>query len=141
MTVASTLPNQQYDQLSLNDIRALVHTAFSKRPCYFQVQIARELLAGKDVINAAATGMGKTLSFWIGLLMWRNFKKLEEPEKIVIVVTPLVVLGTQNANILEKAGLSGVAVDGSNLGDEIIFKVCLYCSERISCALSHHVEN
>jgi superfamily II DNA/RNA helicase len=54
---------------SVEDIRSLVQRKFEKHPHWMQVKIALTLYAGKDVIGCAATGAGKTLSFWIPLLM------------------------------------------------------------------------
>ena len=42
---------------------------FSKRACWYQVRTALALYEKKDVIGCAPTGAGKTLSFWIPLLM------------------------------------------------------------------------
>ncbi|KZT73988.1 P-loop containing nucleoside triphosphate hydrolase protein, partial [Daedalea quercina L-15889] len=96
-------------------IRALVKRAFDKRACLFQIKVARALREKKnDVVGVAATGIGKTLSFWIPLLM-----ALEDKEdKCVIICTPLNLLGKQNVQVLEKAGLSGVSIDKSNANDE-----------------------
>jgi reverse gyrase len=70
---------------STQDVRDLVQDKFRKRPCYFQIKVAQTLYAGKDVVACAPTGAGKTLTFWIPILM-----ALEEGEdKMSIVVTPL----------------------------------------------------
>jgi len=107
---------------SVKDIRDLVQEKFEKRPCWMQVKIALALYAGKDVIGCAATGAGKTLSFWIPLLM-----ALEDGlDKMTIVVTPLNLLGKQNVQVLEKAGLSAVAISCENANPET-FKVGLFC--------------
>ncbi|KZT18843.1 hypothetical protein NEOLEDRAFT_1021297, partial [Neolentinus lepideus HHB14362 ss-1] len=51
-------------------IRELVQLKFNKRACLFQIKIARAIRERKrDVVANAATGFGKTLSFWILLLM------------------------------------------------------------------------
>src|SRR5271168_2592432 len=113
---------------SIEDIRNLVQRTFGKCPCWMQVKIALALYAGKDVIGCAATGAGKTLSFWIPLLM-----ALEDGmDKMTIVVTPLNLLGKQNVEVLENAGLSAVAVCRLNANPET-FKVTL-CSKH---SLSH----
>ncbi|TFY58991.1 hypothetical protein EVJ58_g6058, partial [Rhodofomes roseus] len=87
----------------------------STRACLFQVKIGLAIRQRKnDVVGIAATGSGKTLSFWLPLLM-----ALEDGEdKCMIVVTPLNLLGKQNIDLLEKAGISGVAVDRSNATNE-----------------------
>ena len=76
--------------------------------------------AGQDVITCAATGFGKTLTFWIPLVM-----AIEEgyDDKLVIVVTPLNLLGRQNVEVLNKAGLPAVAVDRNSINTKMI-KVC-----------------
>ena len=99
-------------------IRELVKAKFDKRPCWLQIKIALALYAKKDVIGVAATGAGKTLSFWIALLM-----ALEEGEdKMVFVVTPLNLLGKQNVEALDKAGLSAISVSSEN-ANPATFKV------------------
>ena len=115
---------------SIEDIRNLVKRKFEKRPCWVQVKIALALYAGKDVIGCAATGSGKTLSFWIPLL-----KALEEGmDKMTIVVTPLNLLGKQNVQLLENAGLSAVAVSCENANPET-FKVKSCCKHWYSVVL------
>jgi superfamily II DNA/RNA helicase len=87
---------------TVQEIRDLVQKKFGKRPCWYQVKTALALYAGKDVIGCAPTGAGKTLSFWIPLLM-----ALEDSrDAMTIVVTPLNLLGKQNEVLLEKAGIS-----------------------------------
>ena|ERR1700678_3918817 len=54
---------------TVQEIQNLVQGKFGKRPCWYQVKTALALYAGKDVIGCAPTGAGKTLSFWIPLLM------------------------------------------------------------------------
>lgn len=96
-------------------IRQLVLAKFKKRACLFQIRIAQALREKKkDVVAIAATGSGKTLSFWIPLLM-----ALEDGEdKMIIVVTPLNILGKQNVTLLAAAGISGIAIDGRNATDK-----------------------
>ncbi|EMD41243.1 hypothetical protein CERSUDRAFT_40839, partial [Gelatoporia subvermispora B] len=48
----------------------LVQRKFGQHPCLFQINVARSLYKKKNnVVAIAATGSGKTLSFWISLLM------------------------------------------------------------------------
>ncbi|KAF8170078.1 P-loop containing nucleoside triphosphate hydrolase protein [Pholiota molesta] len=95
---------------TIQEIRNLVQRVFKKRPCWFQIKVALALHAGKDVIACAPTGAGKTLSFWIPLLM-----ALEEgKDKLTIVVTPLNLLGKQNVESLKEAGLSAISVSSEN---------------------------
>jgi superfamily II DNA or RNA helicase len=62
---------------------------------------------GLDVVSVAATGAGKTLSFWIALLMARAEGKTNAQ---IIVVAPLNVLGKQNEKLLNDAGIRCIAV-------------------------------
>jgi superfamily II DNA/RNA helicase len=78
-------------QWSAKRIRELVEARFHKCACWLQIKIALHLHNKKDV-GVAATGAGKTLPFWIPLMM-----ALEEgQDKMIFVVTPLNLLGKQN---------------------------------------------
>ncbi|KAF8335503.1 P-loop containing nucleoside triphosphate hydrolase protein [Amanita rubescens] len=103
----------------VNDVRELTMKKLGKRPCWLQIQSALALYSGKDVITCAATGFGKTLTFWIPLLMAME----EGYDKLSIVVTPLNLLGKQNVEILNKAKLSAVAVDGTSMSTKIIQEI------------------
>ncbi|EMD34258.1 hypothetical protein CERSUDRAFT_55318 [Gelatoporia subvermispora B] len=93
---------------SIQRIRDLTEKKFGKRACLFQLNVARSLYEKQhDVVAIAATGSGKTLSFWIPLLMALEDKQ----DKMIFVVTPLNILGRQNVEILGAAGISAVAVD------------------------------
>ena len=95
-------------------IRKLMDAKFGKRACWFQIQIALNLYAGKDVLWCAPTGAGKSLSFWIPLLI-----ALEEgKDKLMFVVMPLNVLGKQNESILQEAGLPAISVSVENAKEE-----------------------
>ena len=95
---------------SIKNIRDLVQDKLEKRPCYFQIKVAQAVYAGKDVVACAPTGAGKTLTFWIPILM-----ALEEgKDKMSMVVTPLNLLGKQNKEALDKAGIKGIAISRRN---------------------------
>jgi len=99
---------------TIQEVRDLVQAKFGKRPCWYQVKTALALYAGKDVIGCAPTGARKTVSFWIPLLMAQE----EGCEAISIVITPLNLLGKQNQKLLEKAGLSALALSMRNANGE-----------------------
>jgi superfamily II DNA helicase RecQ len=94
----------------VKEVRRLVFQVFNKRPCWFQIKVALALHAGKDVVACASTGAGKTLSFWIPLLMARY----EGKDKITFVVTPLNLLGKQNVDELKEVGIAAIAVSSEN---------------------------
>ena len=103
---------------TIKEIRNLVEKRFNKCPCWYQIKVALALHAGKDVITCTATGAGKTLSFWIALLM-----ALEEGEdKMIFVVTPLNLLGKQNVDSLSRAGLCAISVSSEN-ANAAVYKV------------------
>jgi superfamily II DNA helicase RecQ len=72
----------------------------------------------KDVVTIAATGSGKTLTFWMPLL----FKK----ERIQIVITPLNILGKQNVDSLAAMGIQAITVTAENATRQT-FKVSIMC--------------
>ena len=89
---------------------------FGKQLCWLQVQAALAVYGGNDVIVCAATGFGKTLTFWILLLM-----ALEEGrDKVSIIITPLNFLSKQNVDSLKEARIRAVAVDGDTLNKDIL---------------------
>ncbi|KIL65828.1 hypothetical protein M378DRAFT_47762, partial [Amanita muscaria Koide BX008] len=97
-------------------VRNLVAGKLGKRACLLQIQAALALYGGNDVVVSAATGFGKTLTFWIPLLM-----ALEEgQDKIIFVVTPLNLLGRQNVETLEGLGIPAVAVDGQSISERVL---------------------
>jgi len=103
---------------SISKIKDLVEQKFRMWPCWFQVKIAMALYKGKDVIGIAPTRAGKTLSFWIPLLM-----ALEDGKKqMTLIVIPLNLLGKQNEQDLAKMGLSAIAISQEN-ATEGTFKV------------------
>ncbi|TFK71826.1 P-loop containing nucleoside triphosphate hydrolase protein, partial [Pluteus cervinus] len=104
---STTRPHTTWD---IQKIRNLVELKFGKRPCWFQTQVATALHEGKDVVGCAATGAGKSLSFYIKALM-----SLEDGEdKMMIMASPLKVLAKQNVQAIKKAGLSAIAVSSRN---------------------------
>ncbi|KAF7969902.1 hypothetical protein HWV62_25567 [Athelia sp. TMB] len=107
-----------------DNIRELVSKHFGKRACWFQIRIAFALHAGNDVVGKAPTGMGKTLSFFIALLM----ALAENPESnvCIIIVTPLNLLGKQNIEMLEAADLKAIAISAENNNDSTFEGIFAY---------------
>jgi len=101
---------------SVDEIRAKALSVFQKRPCLWQVNLCRAILAGdQDIISIAGTGAGKTLSFWLPLLC--------RPTGVQIIVTPLNILGQQNIDTLSKAGVKGVFISAKT-ATKRNFEVC-----------------
>jgi superfamily II DNA/RNA helicase len=99
---------------TIREIRDLVERKLRKRPCWFQIKIALAIYEKKDVIGTAATGSGKTLSFWIALLM-----VLEDGEDMMeVIVTPLNILGKQTISDLGAADVNAIAVSKENANEQ-----------------------
>ena len=76
---------------------------FQKRPCFLQIQICQEILKKKkNILLRAATGFGKTLTFFMPLLFVED--------GYIIIVTALNILGTQIVQQLSNAQITAVAV-------------------------------
>lgn len=97
--------------------RALRH--FGRRPCLWQIRAVEAILRhDQDVVCIAATGSGKTLTFWMPLLF---------SDGIQVVITPLNLLGDQNVSDLAKAGIKAIAIN-SDTDTASNFKVSHLCS-------------
>ncbi|KAJ7207018.1 hypothetical protein C8J57DRAFT_1727419 [Mycena rebaudengoi] len=91
------------DNLLLSEIRDKIEAVFGYRPCLWQIKVVRAILKrDRDVVSIAATGSGKTLTFWMPLLFI--------PDGIQIVVTSLNILGKQNVDSLAKVGISAITI-------------------------------
>ena len=85
------------------------------RPCIWQIKVVRKVLEGGDIITIAATGSGKSLTYWMVLLYIKH--------GIVVLVTPLKLLGKQFVDVLAKNDLKAVSMTAVNATNEL-FKVC-----------------
>ena len=95
---------------SLEDLRTLTHGKFGKNACNFQLEFAQALLEGKKhVLLQAGCGMGKTLGFWVPLLA--------NPSGILIVVSPLTLLGDQHADDLSEVGIKAINIDADTIAE------------------------
>ena len=95
---------------SLEALRTLTVTRFNKNPCNFQLEFTRTLLEGqKHALLQAGCGMGKTLGFWIPLLA--------RPSGILIVVSPLTLLGDQHVEDLRRVGIRAVNINADTIAE------------------------
>ena len=99
------------------EVQRYVEKVFGFKPCLWQIQVVRPILAGEDVITIAPTGSGKSLTYWMPLLYIKH--------GITVVVSPLKLLGTQFVEMLEDNRISAVSItvanmtnDGNGWGDE-----------------------
>ena len=97
----ATTPQQKLP--SLGEIRKKTFEILGYKPCLWQCKVVEAVLKhDKDIVSIAATGSGKTLTFWMPLLF--------SQEGIQIVVTPLNILGEQNVQTLTKLGIKGISM-------------------------------
>ena len=96
-----------YSNTLVTDIRKLCQQTLSSSPCLWQIRAAFAILKGqKDVICVARTGAGKSLTFYLPLIV--------RTEGVMIIVIPLNALATDMAARLSDKGLSAIAVTAAN---------------------------
>ena len=95
---------------SLEALRVLTLKRFGKNACNFQLEFAKALLEGeKHVLLQAGCGMGKTLGFWIPLLV--------NLSGILIIVSPLTLLGDQHVDDLLRVKINAVNIDADTIAE------------------------
>ena len=95
---------------SLDAARKEVLSQLGVRLCHWQYQVTAAVLQQMYVFASVATGMGKTLSFLAPVLF--------RPDGILVIVTPLNVLGSQMKELLEKVGISAISINAETATDE-----------------------
>ncbi|KAG2127555.1 uncharacterized protein EDB93DRAFT_1096475 [Suillus bovinus] len=86
---------------NLTDMKMIIHSKFSITPCTtWQLQSALHQLEKKDVFTISPTGSGKMFMFWIPLLFNNN--------GIILIVTPLNILGEKTHNEAKTLGFPGL---------------------------------
>lgn len=99
----SQIENLNYDNTTVNQVRSLCEATLHSSPCLWQIRAAFAVLKGeKDVICVARTGAGKSLTFYLPLLV--------RMEGIIIIVVPLNALASEMASRLTALGLAAIAV-------------------------------
>ncbi|KAJ3768391.1 P-loop containing nucleoside triphosphate hydrolase protein [Lentinula raphanica] len=96
-------------------VRELGQKIFSKRLCWRQIKPALALHEGKDVVNIAGTGSGKTITFLLCLLMALDDGK----DVMVFGVTSLIMIGKQLEKQLETVGVGSVNLHAENNNPDI----------------------
>src|SRR6267154_3416503 len=109
------MSTRHLDVPSLVDMKQIIQEKFGLLPCTWQLQSARYQLDNKDIVTILPTGSGKTLTFWIPLLF--------NPGRIIIIVTPLNILGEKNQKEAEAYGFPAINLCKETATDQV-FKVC-----------------
>ena len=109
---------------SHDQIRQKTLEQFGFVPCLWQIRVVEAILKhDHDVVSTAATGSGKTLTFWMPLLFHEG--------GIQIVISPLNLLGKQNVDDLTTKYINAIAVTAKN-ADSRTFQVCSFSYISIS---------
>lgn len=69
------------------------------------------------MITIARTGSGKSITYWMPVLFIKY--------GISIIVTPLKLLGSQFAGMLQDNGISAISITAANATNELL-EVCLF---------------
>jgi superfamily II DNA helicase RecQ len=101
----------KYRAPSISELRDEVQQFFGVYPCDFQVEDAMAQIQRKDCITIAATGSGKTLTFWMSLLFVE--------EGMFFLITALNILGDQNVAELKRLGISAINLTAESTTDEV----------------------
>ena len=92
-------------------VQERVKEVFSFMPCLWQIHVVRAILTGDDVITIAKTGSGKSMTYWMPVLFIKY--------RISIIVTPLKLLGSQFAQMLEENRISAISITVANATNEL----------------------
>lgn len=115
-TRASSLSYSQITDVScsselVKDIRTVCLSTLGVSPCLWQIRVALAILkAQKDIICVARTGAGKSLTFYIPLVV--------KKDGIIIIIVPLNALASEMASRLSEMGLAAIAIVGSSIKEE-----------------------
>jgi superfamily II DNA helicase RecQ len=99
---------------SLDAMREAVKECFGFFPCTWQLKAALTQLEQNDLVTLAPTGSGKTLTFWIPLLF--------NGDGIIIIISPLIVLGEKNVDELSLVSIPAINLTTTSASDDT-FKV------------------
>ena len=104
--------------LTFNEVRQKATERLGIKPCIWQTDVCCALCAStaRIVLSTAATGAGKTSTFWIPILF--------ESAGITILIVPLKDLGAQMSSVANGYGLSALDVTRETLDDKDTFNVC-----------------
>lgn len=106
------MPPLAYPTPSSEPILASARDVFGKTLCKFQLRAVESQLARNDLILVSPTASGKTLVIWSTLGLNRT--------GIIILVTPLNILGALQSLELENSNITSVAVTSENVNNDMI---------------------
>ena len=99
--------NLTCSDISVKELRTLCEETWGSTPCLWQLRVAFMILKGEtDVICVARTGAGKSLTFYLPLLVRKD--------GIVIIVVPLNALASEMAATLTTMGINAIALTAAS---------------------------
>ena len=103
--LSHTMPESDWE------VQERIKEVFGFTPCLWQIHVIHAILAGDDVITIAKTGSGKSMTYWMPVLFIKY--------GISTIVTPLKLLGSQFAQMLEDNGISTISITAANATNEL----------------------
>ena len=92
------------------EVQEKVKEVFGFVPCLWQICVVCAILTGDNMITIAKTGSGKSIIYWMPVIFIKY--------GISIIVTPLKLLGSQFAQMLENNGISVISIMANNATNE-----------------------
>jgi ATP-dependent helicase YprA (DUF1998 family) len=86
MVIYSKVRRYKEEEVNLNQLATLSEAVLKKKPFRWQLEAAASILCGKDAVVDVGTGSGKTLCFYLPLLLPGNERDIS------IVIGPLSAL-------------------------------------------------
>lgn len=117
--------------VTLEQHRLRAQEVFGKLPCKIQAKVSVAQMDSKNVVFIAGTGTGKTYTFWLPLLHDEN--------SIVVVISPLHVLASKQAeelSALEAAGIKAIALDGESCSEQ---NISVSTVNRDACSIDRSI--
>lgn len=96
---------------TIAEIQALSEEKLGAKACIWQAEVCQALLGGQPIVlSTAATGAGKTMTFWLPMLY--------EESGISVIVVPLKDLGDQLASQASSLGMTSVSIKRETLQED-----------------------
>ena len=89
------------------EVADICHNTFGLHPKPLQLEVIRKMVKGDDCILIAGCGWGKSLVFFLPLVLW--------PQSITIVISPLKALQEEQVNKLADVGIPRIALKQETL--------------------------
>ncbi|KAF8581627.1 hypothetical protein K439DRAFT_1636041, partial [Ramaria rubella] len=112
-----------------------VQTLFGiKRVHDWQYKVCDVILARNDCLLSVPTDGGKTLSFYLLLLVhWAPGENATSKQKVVLIVSPLVELMKEQASALNRAGIAAVAMCGETMNEGDVLRSIVLMNNLHKC--------